>query len=44
MTIHLESSKFMQSLTDLTRVRESLALDPALLSLLEHWLNIFAAQ
>lgn len=34
----------MQSLTDLTKVRESLALDPALLSLLQHWLNIFAAQ
>lgn len=34
----------MQSLTDLTRVRESLALDPVLLSLLAHWLNIFAVQ
>ncbi|SDK70206.1 diguanylate cyclase (GGDEF) domain-containing protein [Methylophilus rhizosphaerae] len=44
MTIHLNLSKFMQSLTDLTRIRESLALDPALLSLLQHWLNIFAAQ
>lgn len=34
----------MQSLTNLTKVRESLALDPALLALLEHWLHIFATQ
>lgn len=34
----------MQSLTDLTKVRESLELDPALLALMQHWLNIFAAQ
>lgn len=34
----------MQSLTDLTKVRESLALDPALLSLMQHWVNIFAPQ
>ncbi len=44
MTTHLNLSNFMQSLTDLTKVRESLALDPALLSLMQHWLNIFAAQ
>ncbi|HWU66757.1 MAG TPA: diguanylate cyclase, partial [Methylophilus sp.] len=34
----------MQSLIDLTKVRESLALDPALLSLMQHWLGTFAGQ
>lgn len=44
MTTHPDLNKFMQSLIDLTKVRESLALDPALLSLMQHWLGIFAAQ
>jgi diguanylate cyclase (GGDEF)-like protein len=44
MTTQLNLSEFMQTLTDLTKVRESLALDPALLSLMQHWLSIFAAQ
>lgn len=44
MTIHLDLNKFMQSLIDLTKIRESLALDPALLLLMQHWLGIFAPQ
>lgn len=44
MTTHLDLNKFMQSLIDLTKIRESLALDPALLSLMQQWLGIFAAQ
>lgn len=34
----------MQSLLDLTRVRDSLALDPALLTLMQQWMGAFAPQ
>lgn len=44
MATYSNLNKFMQSMIDLTKVRDSLALDPALLSLMQHWLSIFAAQ
>jgi len=44
MPSHLNLKKFMQSLIGLTQVRESLALDPALLSLMQHWMCIFADE
>lgn len=44
MTTQLDLKKFMQSLIDLTKVRDSLALDPALLSLMQHWLGFFVGQ
>ena len=44
MPSHLNLKKFMQSLIGLTQVRESLALDPALLTLMQHWMCIFAAE
>jgi len=44
MTTPLNLKKFMQSLIDLTKVRDSLALDPALLSLMQHWMSVFATQ
>lgn len=44
MNTHLDLKTFMQSLIDLTKVRDSLALDPALLSLMQHWLGIIAGQ
>lgn len=44
MNTHPDLKTFMQSLIDLTKVRDSLALDPALLSLMQHWLGIIAGQ
>jgi len=44
MTTHPNLKTFMHSLIDLTKVRESLALDPALLSLMQHWMGVFAPQ
>lgn len=44
MTTHLDLNKFMQSLIALTKIRESLALEPVLLSLIQHWLGLFAGQ
>lgn len=44
MNTHLNLKEFIQSLIGLTKVRDSLALDPALLSLMQHWIRIFADQ
>lgn len=44
MDTHSNLKTFMQSLLGLTKVRDSLALDPALLSLMQQWMGIFAAQ
>ena len=44
MTSPLNLKKLMQSLIDLTKVRDSLALDPALLSLMQQWMSLFATQ
>lgn len=41
MTSPTHLKPFMQSLIDLTKVRDSLALDPALLALMQQWVNIF---
>lgn len=44
MNTHLNLKKFIQSLIDLTKVRDSLALDPVLLSLMQHWMRVFTMQ
>lgn len=44
MPTELNLKRLMQSLIDLTQIRDSLALDPALLTLMQHWLSMFAPK